>query len=93
MEGGEGVPGVWDEGGSWEGYTGVLPRHLPVPIFSLFPALRPTYGQMKAISMYSMRFPKMGLEWVPETSRIDPESTLQTGPEMALRSTLRLVPR
>ena len=26
-------PGVWDKGGYWEGYTGVLPALVPVPVY------------------------------------------------------------
>ena len=56
---GRGVPGVV---GDWGG----LGRAIPVPhqtssqdpIFSHIPGLSPTHGQMKAILMYLMRFPR-----------------------------------
>ena len=35
-------------------------RTLPGPIFSIFKAKAPTYGQMKANYEVSMRFPRMG---------------------------------
>ena len=87
---GEGVPGVWDREGGWEGYTGYLARPSQDPIFSIFKAISPTYGQMKAIYEVFMRFPSMGLERVQKRSRIDLRidlpDTSQTGPEIALRS-------
>ena len=53
---GWGVPGVVGRGvgreGGREGYTGTQPSTLPGPIFSTFPEISPTYGQMKAISVY-----------------------------------------
>ena len=48
---GEGCTGVGSWVGTWEGYIGYPPRTIPGPIFSLFPAIRPSYGQMKAISV------------------------------------------
>ena len=47
-------------------YTGTPGPTLQDPYFSIFSLKAPTYGQMKAIPLYSMRFPRMGLEWVPE---------------------------
>ena len=96
---GEGVPGVWDWGRAGRGYTGTPARTLPGPIFSLFKAKGPTYGQMKAILDYFMRFLRYGHMGPRIDLRIDPESTLrdppQTGPEMTLRypqMTLRTLP-
>ena len=53
---GEGVPGVWGLGGPGGVLYRVLPRTLQDPIFSIFKAKGPPYGQMKAISVISMRF-------------------------------------
>ena len=36
------------------------------PKYSIFRVLGPTHGQMKAILDPSMRFLRLGLEWVPE---------------------------
>ena len=77
-----------------EGWLGGLYRvpsqPSPGPIFSIFKAKSPTYGQMKAILEVLMRFPRMGLGWVQNGSRIDLRidlpGTSQTGPEIALRS-------
>ena len=93
MEGGEGVPGVWDVGGSREGYTGYYPVPSQYPHLTIFQPQSPTHGQMKAISKVSMRFPRMGLDRVQIWSRIDLRINPQTGPEMTSESTLRLVPR
>ena len=70
-----------------------VPRPVPVPypIFSHILASGPTHGQMKAILMVSMRFPRKGPEWVPDMPQNDLRMTLrmtlrydpQTGPEMA----------
>ena len=62
----EGVPGVWDDGWAGRGYTGVLPSPSQVPIFSIYLASGPTYGQMKAKLDSFMRFLRLGLERVPE---------------------------
>ena len=43
-----------------EGYTRVLPSTLPDPIFNIFLASEPTYGQMKLNLRLFMRFPRMG---------------------------------
>ena len=43
-------PGWWDEGGSWEGYTGYYPGTHQDPYLVIFHASGPTYGQMKAFS-------------------------------------------
>ena len=61
------------------------PGHtLPGPIFNLNLALSPTYGQMKAISRFLMRFPNKGPERVLELTRIDPRiDPPDPGPEMA----------
>ena len=59
---GGGVPGVWDWGGWGRGYTGTQPSTLPDPYLVHIQPQSPTYGQMKANSGYSMRFPRMGLE-------------------------------
>ena len=47
---GEVYPGVvgYRVGGG-EGYTGTHPQAIPGPIFSIYLALGPTYGQMKVI--------------------------------------------
>ena len=60
----EGVPGVVGLGWAGEGYTGYYPALSQGPIFSIFKAGSPTYGQMKAILSGLMRFPEIG-------SRID----------------------
>ena len=73
---------------------GTQPGPIPGPIFNIFRLQGPTHGQMKAFSEVSVRFPRMGLEWVQNWPRIDlrmtPESTLQdmsqTGPEMTLQT-------
>ena len=52
------------------GYTGYYPASSQDPIFNIFKAKGPTYGQMKAILEVSMRFLRKGpgrvLEWIPE---------------------------
>ena len=66
---GRGVPGVGgDRVGTGRGYTGSLPDPPRYPYLVIFSLKGPTYGRMKAILRYSMRFPKIDL-------RIDPEST------------------
>ena len=51
--GGEGVyPGWWRTGWAGRVHTGTHPDTLPGPIFSLIWLQDPTYGQMKAISVY-----------------------------------------
>ena len=42
------------------------------PYLVIFLASGPTYGQMKAISEVSMRFPKIGSQIDPELTQIDP---------------------
>ena len=56
MPGGGGVPGYGMAGVGREGYTGYSPSTVPGPIFNIFQAISPTYGQMKAILTYLMRF-------------------------------------
>ena len=82
-------PGWW-EGGYPEGcYTGYPSRTIPGPIFSIFKARGPTYGQMKLILEVSMRFPRKGSRIDSELTRIDPridpESTSRYPPEMVPR--------
>ena len=64
---GGGVPGV--VGGWWVG-GGAIPvptqHQSQGPIFSHIPEAGPTHGRMKAILSKLMRFPRYGLEWVPE---------------------------
>ena len=59
------------------------------PYLAIFKPQDPTYGQMKAFLLVSMRFPRIGSridqELTQNRPRIDPESTLQTSPQMALR--------
>ena len=72
---GRGVPGVV---GGWVPGRGAIPVPTQYPsqgpIFSLFPGLRPTYGQMKAI-----------LEVSQINLRYDPQMTLRYDPDMTLR--------
>ena len=53
-------PGYGDGGVGLEGYTGYPPDTLPGPVFKVIPEISPTYGQMKAISGYFMRFSQIG---------------------------------
>ena len=57
-------------GGYWEGYTGTLPDQSQDPYIELFKAKGPTYGQMKAILRYSMRFPKIDLRLTSDMTQI-----------------------
>ena len=57
-------PGCWDDGWVLGGYTGYYPAPSQYPELVIFQAPGPTHGQMKAISRFIMRFPKIG-------SRID----------------------
>ena len=86
---GGGVPGVWDDWVAGRGYTGTPPSHPPGPHIEHIPEISPTHGQMKAKSDCFMRFPIKGPERVQKGSRNDLkltlQTTLQTGPEMALR--------
>ena len=45
---------------------GTNPAPTQDPIFNIFSLKVPTQGQMKAILEVSVRFPRMGLEWVLE---------------------------
>ena len=66
---GRGVPGVVGTRWAWRGaIPGTHPDQSQDPIFSIFKAQGPTYGQMKAILEVSLRFPRIDL-------RIDPELT------------------
>ena len=53
----------WVPGGAIPGTTQAPSQG---PIFSIFQVIDPTHGQMKAFLVNSMRFPRMGLEWVQE---------------------------
>ena len=60
-------PGWGGTGVVWEGcYTGTPPVPSRDPYLVNLKAKAPTHGQMKAILSTLMRFPRMGLEWVPE---------------------------
>ena len=63
-------PGWWDEGGdwvgTWVGYTGYQTGPSRTMVLRVQPVNDPTHGQMKAILVFIMRFPRMGLEWVLE---------------------------
>ena len=75
---GEGVPGVWDTVGGWEGYTGyyrVPTQHAPRTHISHIPALRPYLRPNEGYFEVFMRFLRLGLRQGPELTRIDPEST------------------
>ena len=52
----EGVPGVWDRRVAGRAIPVPHPSTIPGPIFSIFLAIRPTHGQMKAILRFMMRF-------------------------------------
>ena len=58
-------------------YTGTPPVPSQDTIFSIFWVQGPTHGQMKAILEVLLRFPRMGLERVPER--------VQNGLRMTLR--------
>ena len=72
--------GVYPGWCGWVGAGGVLYRYptqpVPGPNISIFEAEGPTHGQMKAFLEVSLRFPRKGLERVPELTRID----LRIGP-------------
>ena len=61
---GGGVPGVVGLGGSVGGLYRYPGPPSQDPIFSIYLVLDPTHGQMRAILVSMMRFPRMGLEWV-----------------------------
>ena len=69
-----GVPGVgydgWVAGGAIPGY---YPATLQDPYLTIFSLKMPTYGQMKAFSVYSMRFLRYGPELTRYGPRIDPD--------------------
>ena len=55
----------------WEGYTGTHPAMPPGSHIDHILRLGPTHGQMKAIQLYSMRFPRYGPELTTFDPRID----------------------
>ena len=77
-------PGWWGRWVGWGGLYRVLPSTLQDLDLVIFQALDPTYGQMKAIQLYSMRFLRYDLRMTSELTRYDPrmtsQVTLQTGP-------------
>ena len=68
---GEVYPGWWDEGWVGRGTTRVPTQPSQDPIFNIFKAKGPTYGQMKAFLVYFMRFPEMGPRLTSDGSQID----------------------
>ena len=65
--GGQGVPGVVRD---WGGPGGAIPGTYPVlsqgPYLVIFQGLRPTHGQMKAISDIFMRFLRYDPDMTPQ---------------------------
>ena len=69
--------------GAGRGYTGYPAGTLRDPIFSIYLASGPTYGQMNPKLRYFMRFLRIGSRIDLELTRIDPQNDPpQTGPEM-----------
>ena len=60
--GGGVYPGWVGTGVGWEGYTGYYPIPSQDPYLTIFSLKISTYGQMKAISRFLMRFLRYGLE-------------------------------
>ena len=86
---GQGCTGVGIWVGTGEGYTGYPGPPSQDPIFNIFSLKMPSYGQMKAILRYLLRFLNKGLEWVPEW----PQNGSQNDLRIDLPDLPRLVPR
>ena len=69
--GGGVYPGYGTMGGAGRAIPGTTQHPSQGPIYTIIQPQDPTYGQMKAISLCSMRFLRMGLEWVLEWPQND----------------------
>ena len=68
-----GVPGVWDEGGWWEGLYRVPTQPPPGPILSIFSLKVPTHGQMKVNLRLFDEVSQIDLRLTSDCTQNDPQ--------------------